>query len=361
MRMSCLILSCLIAIVLVSGCNQEAVPSTASPESAVNQKTAFQWEESTPQEQGIDEKLLEQVDAQLKTNHTKIKSLLIVKNGHIVYEKYRSKSNKETPTAVFSVTKSVVSALTGIALDKELLKGTNQKLSEWLPELMSKQTDPEKKEITILNALTMTGGLNSVDVDINAWFNSEDWLTDALDQPMVDPSRSEFIYNTGLTHLLSGALTKAVGMSTKEFADEHLFGPMDITNYRWLQDPQGVTVGGTNLFLLPRDMAKFGYLYLHHGMWGDQQLIPKEWVISSIEKHVELENNVNYGYLFWLTTMKGSQGKEIFTYEANGYGGQHIRVIPALNTIIVVTSDENSREQSDANELVEKYIIPALG
>ena len=381
MKFSAVLILCFTIIVMLSGCSQATDtassklenPETASPQApntansevpntaATSSEAAFSWKVASPEEQGVDEQLLGKVEEQLITNHTKIKSLLIVKNSHIVYEWYRNEAYRDNPTPVFSVTKSVMSALTGIAIDQGKLTGVEQKLSELLPEEMSRQSSSEKKEITIENALTMTGGLNSTDSNINAFFMSENYINHVLDQPMVDPSRSLFIYDTGLTHVLSGAITAAVEMPVKEYADENLFGPMAITNYRWLQDPQGIYSGGTNLYLTPRDMAKFGILYLHEGEWDNKQLIPKDWVKVSTEEQIKLEDNSGYGYLFWTTTMKDPQGKEIFTYEANGYGGQHVRVIPTLDSVIVVTSDETSQEQSNANELVENFIIPALG
>jgi CubicO group peptidase (beta-lactamase class C family) len=180
-----------------------------------------------------------------------------------------------------------------------------------------------------------------------------------IEQPLTSALGTKFVYNTGLTHLLSAVLTKATGKSTKAFADQYLFGPLEITKYKWEMDAQGFYNGGTNLSLTPRDMAKLGYVYLHHGKWEGKQLIPEAWVAESTMKQINVEPNTNYGYLFWISEFEG-KGKKLFTYEASGYGGQHIRVIPELDTVIVVTSDSSSREESDANELIQKYIVPAF-
>lgn len=342
---------------LMAGCSRARnAPMTASPANA----TAFVWKESKPQEQGVNVELLGQMEGDIKKNHTRMKSLLIVKNGSIVYEKYYHNTKPNEKSGIFSITKSIMSALTGIALDRKIFTGTDQTLADLLPDEFQKQTDGRKRSITLEHVLTMTGGLLPVDEAIDKWFASPDWAAYAIGRPLVLTPGSKFSYNTGLTHLLSAALTKATGESTKKFADDNLFGPMGITNYQWDQDSTGVYCGGSNLYMTPRDLAKFGILYLHQGKWQDRQLVPQEWVNASVQKKTEVDAGTGYGYLFWLTTMKDSQGKELFTYEANGYGGQHIRVVPELDSVIVVTSDYRSQEQSDANDLMRKYIVPAL-
>jgi CubicO group peptidase (beta-lactamase class C family)/polyisoprenoid-binding protein YceI len=320
--------------------------------------TSFVWKESTLKDQGIDEALIGKIDEEISKNYKKIYSLLIIKNGFMVYEKYYHSHDKDTITPVFSVTKSVLSALTGIAIKEGNLSSVDQKISDLIPDNFNGKTE-NKKEITIRHALTMTGGLDSVDANIGSWFKSSNYVNYVIDQPLTSASGTKFVYNTGLTHLLSAVLTKATGKSTKAFADQYLFGPLEITNYKWDMDPQGVYNGGTNLSLTPRDMAKLGYVYLHHGKWEGKQLIPEAWVAESTKKQIDVNSQTNYGYLFWISELEG-KGKKLFSYEAFGYGEQHIRVIPELDTVIVVTSDSNSSEMSNANELIQKYIVPAF-
>jgi CubicO group peptidase (beta-lactamase class C family) len=340
----------LVAVVALSGCQETKIRSVEKSPQA-NEAAIFTWKESGPKDQGMNEELLNQIDEDVTRNYAKLYSLLVVKNGSIVYEKYYHYKNKDTYTNVFSVTKSIVSALTGIALQKGFLKSTDQKISEFLSEYFANQDDPRKKDITIRHVLTMNGGLDPVDRNIQAWFQSRDWIADTIDKPMVKDPGTGFGYNTGLTHVLSGVLAKATGLSTKSFADRYLFGPLNITNYQWEQDPKGIYSGGTNLYLTPRDMAKFGYLYLHKGEWEGNQIIPKDWVEASIQKQV---TDANYGYLFWI------QDKKPFSFEANGYGGQYIRIIPELDTVVVITSNANLPGGSNPIDLINKYIIPAV-
>ncbi|GGH31890.1 serine hydrolase domain-containing protein [Paenibacillus segetis] len=348
----------LLMAMIVTGCMYNG-PKNSIGSMGQNEGKAFVWPESTPSEQGMNQERLTQAEEQILSNHRRIDSLLIIKNGYLVYEKYFNGKSGEMTTGVFSITKSIISALTGIAIEQGYITGTDQKLSSVLTE-MSKQSDSQKMNITIHDALTLSGGLASVDDDFENWIQSPDYLQFAMDKPMVSDPGTVFKYSTGLPHMLSVILTRTTGMSTKEYADQNLFGPLDIVNYQWQQDSTGMYNGGTNLSMLPRDMAKLGYLYLQHGKWRGEQIIPEAWVDESTRKQINVDADNDYGYLFWLKMMSDGQGNKISAYEAVGYGGQHIRVIPELNTVVVITSNIASSEVSDPNELMEKYILPAL-
>ncbi|NEW07566.1 serine hydrolase [Paenibacillus sp. SYP-B3998] len=344
---------------ILSGCSQTQKASS----NLVQEKgkaASYVWKEALPKDMGMDEVILNQMDSAVESKHTRTYSVLIVRNGHIVFEKYYHNKTRNTPTGVFSVTKSVLSALTGIAIEKGYVKNVDQKISDFLPQVFSDVTDSRKKEITIKQALSMTGGLESVDNTIGVWFQSPDWNMNTINKPLRNEPGSKFEYNTGLPHLLSGVLTKATGMSTEQFANKYLFGPLDITNYEWSQDPQGITSGGTRLSLTPRDMAKLGYLYLHEGEWEGQPIVSKKWVQASIHKQVEVDANTDYGYLFWLPDVKDKNGKKVFAFEANGYGGQYIRVIPEWNLVVVMTSNPDSSANSSPEELMRTYIYPSI-
>jgi CubicO group peptidase (beta-lactamase class C family) len=158
-------------------------------------------------------------------------------------------------------------------------------------------------------------------------------------------------------------ITKASGMSTKDFAGRYLFGPLGITNYRWDTDPKGFYGGGHLLYLTPRDMAKFGQLYLQHGMWNGVQVVPEKWVNASTRSQVVVDDLTSYGYLWWIySTYDGVNKKALPTYAAHGMGNQHIIVIPERDLVVTITCDPGrlSEDRSDPAELVEKYIISAL-
>jgi CubicO group peptidase (beta-lactamase class C family) len=336
--------------------NEAASPAAARTSDKAD---GFVWKISTPEEQQMKSDIINKLDEEIQSKHQRLYSFMIIRNDHIVYEKYYHKRNKDIKTGVFSVNKSVLSALTGIAIDQGVLK-LDQKLSSLLPEYFDGEQDDRKKELTIRHTLTMTGGLQTVDSDIQSWFQSPDWTAHVINQPMLEDPGARFSYDTGLTHLLSASLAKSTGMSTKEFADQHLLGPLGIVDYEWARAPEGVYVGGTNFALTPRDMAKLGLLYLHKGQWEGRQLVPQTWVEASIQTQTRVDGIRDYGYLFWTSTVKDPSGKELRSFEASGYGGQHIRVIPDLDLIVVATSNHLSMERSDVNRLIQQLVIPAI-
>lgn len=374
-----------LAILFASGCNnrQENLPTAGGTEkaSAVSESPASRlpsanpenpdaadwptkaWSISTPAEQGIDAVKLSKADKRIHDNYPNVYSLLVIRHGYLVYEKYYNGMTKDDANPVYSVTKSVMSALTGIALREKLIQSVDQKISELLPEYFTKTSDRQKKNITVYNALTMTGGLYSVDNDFPPYYMSKDWMEYAINQPLTDKPGSKFEYNTGLPHFLSGIITKTSGMNTKTFADKYLFSKIGIHPAEWVQDSKGYYGGGMGLSLTPEDMAKFGYLYLNGGKWNGEQVIPKEWVDKTIQKHVTANQYSDYGYLFWLQTMRSpDSGKSHFTYRADGAGGQKIIMIPDLDMVAVITANvrSSSNDKKDTQDIVQDYVIPAV-
>jgi len=352
-------------LIFVAGCSKtENVTPASSPSTPREISSApatvdgpFEWSEAKPAEAGIDEAKLQKIDEAVATKHKKTLSVLIVKDGRLVYERYYQNKGKDNPTGVFSVTKSVTSALVGIAIDKGYIKGVDQKLSELLPDLFANVDDDRKKQITVKHALTLTAGLESNDDNM---FNSMDLGADTLAESMVSEPGETFTYNTGMVHLLSIALTKTSNMTTKQFAKKYLFEPLNMTEIEWSTDLQGYYNGGTLLSLRPRDMAKFGYLYLQKGKWQGEQIVPESWVEDSFKWYVTAEETYGYGYLFWLSEFKDKSGNPVSVYEASGYGGQHIQIIPQWNAVIVVTSDHESKDDSISDKLILDYVIPAI-
>ncbi len=320
------------------------------------------WKISTPETQGIDLKTLSKSENAIKNDYKAVTSLLVVRHGYLVYEKYYLGNNKNDCTHVFSVTKSVMSALTGIALREKFIIGLDQKISDVYPEYF-KNTEPKKKEITIKNLLTMTGGLESVDNNYNAWFHSDDWFEYVINRPLASNPGEKFTYNTGLTHLLGGVIAKSAKMSIKKFADKYLFSHLGITNYRWDTDPKGNYGGGHLLFLTPRDMAKFGYLYLKGGKWGEKQVVPEEWVKESTRVHADPGDGRKYGYLWWLENKRDKvHNKQVSMFSAVGYGGQYITVIPELDLVAVITCDAYlpSNKKDATIQIIVDHVIPSV-
>tara|TARA_R110000868_G_scaffold172010_1_gene407798 strand:- start:1835 stop:3358 length:1524 start_codon:yes stop_codon:yes gene_type:complete len=313
------------------------------------------WKVSTPEEQGVDsEKLLKMFESIQSTPTLDFHSILVVRNGHLITEAYWTPYNKNTTHNIKSASKSIISALVGIALDKKYLNSLDQKVSEFYPEYV---IDSLKQTISLHDLLTMTGGLDWMEDAGPSPFDLESWNK----TPMRDTSGEIFEYNTAMTHMMSAILTKATGVSTERFANKWLFKPLGITNYQWTKSNDGIYHGGFDIFLTPRDMAKFGYLYLRNGQWNEKQIVPNEWVKESTTKKVNIPVEVayaeglNYGYWWWIQE-KG--------YMAWGSGGQYIIVNPDLDLVIVITAtdgfDDINLYAKFMRQFLENYIYSAV-
>lgn len=349
----------------VMGCRS---PEKQSSSEAMQEDVMFQWptekwSTSTPERQGMDAGKLADADRRIQENYPNIYSLLVVKNGFLVCEHYYQGTRLSDANPVYSVTKSIMSALTGLAIEQKLLPGVDAKLAELLPETFAGADDAGKKEITVKHALTMSAGLASIDDNYTAFSGSRDWLQYALAKPLANKPGKVFTYNTGLTHFLSAAVAKASGGSTLAYAKQQLFDRIGISPGNWSRDPMGIEGGGSGLRLTPVDMAKFGYLYLNEGKWDGEQIIPREWVAESITRQISVNPEVDYGYLFWLTTMKdAAKGQAYATYRADGAGGQKIVVVPELDLVAVITANlgDSSRDGSDTEAIIADFVVPAV-
>jgi len=320
------------------------------------------WSTSSPEQQGINSALLTAADKRITDNYPNVYSLLVVRHGYLVYEKYYQGMDENSANPIYSVTKSVMSALTGIAVRNGLIENLDQKVSQFLPEHFTQIDDARKNDITIKNVLTMTGGLESIDDNYFAYFSSADWLDYVLAKPLTDAPGDKFSYNTGLTHFLSAIITETAGMSTKKFADTYLFDKIGIKVDSWYTDNKEYYAGGFGIEMKPVDMAKFGYLYLNNGSWDGNQIISADWIEKSAHMQVKTADNSDYGYLFWSQTFLDTvQNKEHFIYYASGSGGQYIMVIPDLDMVAVVTADDDypSNDGTNTFDILTDYVIPA--
>jgi CubicO group peptidase (beta-lactamase class C family) len=329
------------------------------------------WREALPEDHGLDPENLHAAHDYLTEHVPHIDSLLVVRHGYLVYEHYGGQAGPSKLHNVKSATKSVLSALIGIAIQTGDLSGVGEPLGYILPDLFSAIPDQRKRAITIRDLLTMRSGLawdeyGPSDVQMTA---SPDWVRFVLEQPLARPPGVVFNYSTGDTQLLSAALQALTAMTALAFADLYLFSPLGIRQRAWPADPQGITVGGAELALTPRDMAKIGYLVLNRGLWEGERIVPAAWVEQSTQLHTMFEPvseddcaELGYGYLWWLRP----QGPYT-SYLAVGFGGQFITVIPALDLVIVMTGDiasapprfRDNRMLCQFN-LVEEYIVPAV-
>ncbi len=366
-----LLLSIVLVIFIIAliGCSDIKKEPTPSKDISLPTATSApkwskeEWSISKPEDQGIHSDFLDKANTRILDNYPNVYSFLVVRNGYLVYEKYYQGMSENNSNPVYSITKSVMSALTGIAINKHVIQGTSQKVSELIPKYFEDMNNDKKKDITIEQVLTMSGGLDSVDNSIYEYYLSPDWMAYTLKRPLIYEPGKKFTYNTGLTQALSNIITEKSKMSTLDFANQHLFQPLNIKNIYWDCDSTNSYGGGAGLHMTPRDMAKFGYLYLKKGNWDGRQIIPEEWVATSTRKHIRADQGRDYGYLFWINQMyAGTTGVKYDTYSAIGAGGQKIIVVPQLDLVVVITANINSSslDSSDDDRLVADYVLPGI-
>ena len=332
------------------------------------------WQSISPEEAGINPKHLADLEMRINAQYKTITSILIVHNGRVVFENYYHGSKTDEQQNVASVTKSFISALIGISIDQGLIKSVDQKVLDFFPEVKTAPQDFQKRTITIKHLLTMTApfawqykmGYEPLD----RLRRQRDWVQFILGLMGKNGQTGTFQYSSAGAHLLSAILTRATGMPAREFANLYLFKPLgmniipepEASNFTledvflkdikgWMNDPQGNTCGGWGLTLTPRDMARFGYLYLKEGQWENQQILPSQWVMESTSPQ---QNNKDYGYLWWLREHSG-----IKMFAALGSGGNAICCIPKKDLIVVITAPVMSKPR-DRFVLIDECILPAL-
>jgi len=309
---------------------------------------------STLQDKGMDTEIIEEVTSQIMDGTFQgIHSFMIVKSGAIVHEAYFEDYTKNSLQTVFSITKSVSSALIGIAIDRGLIRGVEDLVLSFFPQYNIQ--DSAKQGIQLRHILTLSSGFSWDEKTYpysdarnteTQMVSTNDWMKFVLERPMQRDPGKEWVYNTGSVHLLAGIIKQVYGDHADVFAEQVLFEPLGIQTYEWNKDPQGhPCTGGTlqGLKLNLRDTAKFGYLFLNRGKWNDVQVVPQSWVEKSTARHIEPESGREFGYLWW----KGQyviNGREYQHYYAAGYGGQTIHIAPELDLMIVFTCWDDARD-----------------
>lgn len=318
----------LLAIVLVPRLNQ---PQSISTETKVQPAN---WPASTPEEHGFDSNKLADGLLALHEQGTQIDSLLVLRNGTLVLDAYFAPYNRTIPHNLASVTKSVMTTLVGIAADQGKLQ-LDQPVLSFFPERTIANRDARKEAMTVRHLAGMVNGFQSGclagDVaTINAMRANPDWVQAALNRKVIADPGTRFCYDSPGMHLLSAIVQQATGMTALDFARQNLFQPLGIDNVAWPSDPQGHNHGWGDLHLTPRDAAKIGVLWLNNGAWQGKQIVSAGWVKDSVTAHTPTGTGDSYGYGWWV-------GDD--DYYASGRGGQTIRVVPALNAVIVVTGN----------------------
>jgi len=346
------LLSLCLAFTVLIGC-ASPTPETLPPSSASS------WSVSTPEEQGLDSETLAQMLAQIAGEDYKIDSVLVVRNGYLVLDTYVYPFHPGDTHNLYSVTKSVVSALIGIAIEHGYIESLDQHVLDFFPDREAKNLGDNKADMALEHLLTMTSGLECRDSylynnrGLEEMHNTDDWIQYVLDLPMEMPPGTKFEYCNGASMLLSAILQKATGMSALEYAQEYLFGPLGIRGVQWDDSPNGITMGYSRLFMHPQDVAKIGYLYLKNGLWNGEPVVPAQWITVSTQTHVPAGTlQDGYGYHWWVAPPQ--------MYLALGYGGQFLFVVPEKDMVVVFTSSLEGRDFYVPQKLMNDYILPAV-
>jgi CubicO group peptidase (beta-lactamase class C family) len=286
----------------------------------------------------------------------RLHSLLVSRRGEVIFERYYNGARRDRLANIKSASKSVISSLVGIAIERGLIPSVTTPIVKYFPEL-DQDPDARKREITVEHLLMMRPGLEGTsNRNYGAWVTSRNWVRHALARPMFAAPGEEMEYSTGNTHLLSAIITKASGRSTWEFANDALAKPLGFTLAQWPRDPQGIYFGGNDMLLTPRQMLAFGELYLNGGRVSGRQIVGQDWVEQSCDGRERTRRRGNpgfngngeldplrdreYGYAWWVYEIRGYE-----TCFAWGYGGQYIFVMPALDLVMVTTSSPDVSEE----------------
>jgi len=283
----------------------------------------------------------EYVRTSIKHNLTNVltTSLLVLHEGKLGYEQYFYGRDEDTLHAMFSVTKSVMSALVGIAIKEGKIEGADQRVADFFPDAVI--ADERKRDMTIEHLLTMRRGLpGDADRQEQRWWDANAFPGKAYDSglaafemPLTAAPGERFSYSSGPgMQTLACLVSRAVGQNLFDYAAEKLFGPLGMRSVRWDAARDGANYGGFGIFMTSRDMLRFGYLYLNEGRWDGEQILPEGWVAKSIPCGLVDQNGYGYGYLF-----RAIDSKNVDTYQAQGQFGQFIDISPARKAVIVRT------------------------
>jgi CubicO group peptidase (beta-lactamase class C family) len=346
-----------------------------------------EWPTSSPADAGLDAALLCSIDETLdKSPEMNVHAVVVVRHGALVYETYRSGEDnswgKELGTVSYtakmphdlrSISKSVVSLLIGIAVDRKLIAGVDEPVFSFFPDFAALRT-PQKERIRLRDLLTMRSGLAwderlSYDDPRNSerkMIRSVNPYRYVLEQPAQDDPGAKWNYSGGDTQLLGGVLQRTTGKFLAEFAKEALLEPLGISEFEWLKMPaNGEMAADSGLRLRPRDMAKIGKLVLDKGMWNGRRVVSQAWIDQSTRTHVanidDTFDSIGYGYQWW-TDHEKLGDREISWISAQGLGGQRIYIIPSFDLVVVITAGlYNDKSQGEASfNILDKFVLAAI-
>lgn len=285
-----------------------------------------------------------------------IHSIIIYKNNKELYASYYNGFNSDSLNNLKSITKSIISLLVGIAVDKGYIKDLQQPAISYFDECkLDANTITSKKNITIENLLLMKSGIkwdNRALIKDDWWYNKSPHCFFLKEFPMEVKPGTKFSYNSAVAHLTSGIVSRATGESTLNFAKKNLFIPLGIHNVAWGQDGAGEYYGNSELSLLPKDLLTIGKMLLNNGIYKGKRILSKSWIKKMTTKAYDATSFMNYGYM-WMT----SKTKDPYFFFAGGSGGQHLFIVPEKNIVAVTTGHwNNARSTIEIMQLASKII-----
>ncbi|MEH6675955.1 serine hydrolase domain-containing protein [Phenylobacterium sp.] len=338
-----------LALGLLAACSPAPTPDRAQAQTA-----------SAAQSQGLDPVAMAAVVEQARALPN-LHAVIVARDGEVLAEHRLRGAALDQPVNIKSASKTVLSALVGIAIERGVLTGTDQKIAPLLASDLPAGGDPRLQEIEVGHLLSMQAGLGRTSGQYyGAWVTSPDWVRHALARPFDDDPGGRMIYSTGTSHLMSAALTQAAGASTHSLARDWLAEPLGVTIPPWPRDPQGIYFGGNDMMMSPRDLLRFGELYRLGGEIDGRRIISAEWIEESWTPRTRSPwSGHDYGY-GWFT--KQAAGHDV--HFAWGYGGQMLFVVPSLDLTVVMISDPSPRPReeshvSDLHDLLDDGLIPA--
>ena len=319
---------------------------------------------------------LEQAIADGKAPNTS--SVLIVRDGALVYERYFGDADRQTLQDTRSATKSITAMLVGAAIERGRLAGAQAKVYDYFGDRHWQQPDPRKRALTVEDLLTMSSQLECDDENAFSSGNEErmyvsaDWTQFVLDLPIKgyapwmsrpenSPHGRAFAYCTAGSFLLGALVEKATGQHLENFAAQALERPLGITDVHWGRSAEGVGMGGGGTRYRSRDLAKFGQLLLDQGRWHGQQVLPADWVRAMTTVHAQAREDADYGYLLWRFRFP-VRGVERGVWAMSGNGGNYVFVLPEERLVVVITRSayNTPKMHPQSQALLADYVLKAL-
>jgi CubicO group peptidase (beta-lactamase class C family) len=320
------------------------------------------WQISSLAEEDVDEKIInDMMVAILAGNYPNLFSIVLIKNGSLIFEEYFYHTHRYMLQEFRSAGKSVTSELIGIAIDKGFIKGVDEKLIDYFPEFKrGKEWDSKKDNVSLHHVLSMKWGFDeSGPANGTGWY-TESWITKILSLPLVSDPGEKFVYHSAAPAICGPIIEKATGMPVSEFAKKYLFCPLQISDYLWHTLPDGNRLTAGGMLMRPRDMAKIGYLIVNKGKWHGRPILSEEWIKQSTTAYVS-DDELGYGYYWWLCRYQ-ARNETFEAIFASGHGGQRVLVVPELKLVAVFTSkpDGNPNGHKRISQIMEKYILPSM-